>query len=256
MGSPLGFICSWLAFPLLAASSSAAIEIGSDFNSLVRRTTSGSVLGYHDNVTIPDTTINKWLGIRYAQDTAGSNRWRPPQRVLPSTRAVFNATQFGPACLQGRADGGNGTAVQSEDCLRINVFAPANAERLPVYIYIHGGGFDSGASSDPKIDGTFLAARGIVFASLNYRLSLFGFPHAKELQDKGQTQNLGLLDVRFAVEWMRDNAVAFGGDPSKMTLGGESVGAEMTNLYMFAYHEKPIVRAGIMQSGDTYVAPE
>ncbi|KAG9119608.1 hypothetical protein FRC07_005295, partial [Ceratobasidium sp. 392] len=250
MGFPLGFITALLALPLLVASSSAAIEIGSEGSSLVRKTTSGAVLGYRDNVTISGTTIYKWLGIRYAQDTAGSNRWRPPQRVFPSTGSVFNATQFGPACLQGRADGGNGTAVQSEDCLRINVFAPTNAQRLPVYIYIHGGGFDSGASSDPKIDGTFLAARGIVFASINYRLSLFGFPHAKELQDKGQTQNLGLLDVRFAVEWMRDNVEAFGGDPAKITLGGESVGAEMTNLYMFAYHERPIVRAAIMQSGD------
>ncbi|KAG8678119.1 hypothetical protein FRC08_018060, partial [Ceratobasidium sp. 394] len=151
LGPSLGFIFSLLAFPHPTASIQTS--------SLVRKTTSGPVLGYRDNVTITNTTINKWLGIRYAQDTAGSNRWRPPQRVFPSTGSVFNATQFGPACLQGRADGGNGTAVQSEDCLRINVFAPESAKGLPVYIYIHGGGFDSGASSDPKIDGTFLAAR-------------------------------------------------------------------------------------------------
>ena len=88
-----------------------------------------------------------------------------------------------------------------------------------------GGGFDSGASSDPKIDGSFLAAKGIVFASYNYRLSLFGYPHAAEIAEAGETQNFGLLDTRAAVEWVRDNIAKFGGDPTKITLGGESVGA-------------------------------
>lgn len=122
---------------------------------------------------------------------------------------------------------------------------------MPVYLYSHGGGFDSGASSDPKIDGSYLAAKGILFASYNYRLSLFGYPHASEIAEAGKTQNLGLLDTRAAVEWLRDNARKFGGDPTKITLGGESVGGEMTNLYMSAYHRDPIIRAAIMQSGDT-----
>jgi carboxylesterase type B len=89
-----------------------------------------------------------------------------------------------------------------------------------------GGGFDSGASSDPKIDGSYLAAQGIVFASYNYRLSLFGFPHAAEISAvPGATQNLGLLDTRAAVQWLAQNVARFGGDPRKIVLGGESVGA-------------------------------
>lgn len=84
-----------------------------------------------------------------------------------------------------------------------------------------GGGFDSGSSSDPKIDGSFLAAKGIVFASYNYRLSLWAWPHAKEIEEADQTQNFGLLDTRAAVEWIKENARAFGGDPFKITLGGE-----------------------------------
>lgn len=88
-----------------------------------------------------------------------------------------------------------------------------------------GGGFDSGASSDPKIDGSFLAAKDIVFASYNYRLSLWAWPHALEIAEANQTQNFGLLDTRAAVEWIKENAKAFGGDPSKIVLGGESVGA-------------------------------
>ncbi|KAG6855501.1 hypothetical protein H0H87_001959, partial [Tephrocybe sp. NHM501043] len=216
-------------------------------------TTSGDVRGYIDNntTTVP---LQKWLGIPYAQDTSGQNRWRPPQPIRSALKGVFDATGYGPACLQGRADGGNGTSVQSEDCLRINIIAPQHRGvngLLPVYLYSHGGGFDSGSSSDPKIDGSFLAAQGIVFASYNYRLSLFGFPHAAELAEKGQTQNLGLLDTRAAVEWLHANVAKFGGDPMKITLGGESVGAEMTNFYLSAFSVDPLIRGAIMQSGDT-----
>ncbi|KAF9262533.1 carboxylesterase [Marasmius fiardii PR-910] len=214
-------------------------------------TTSGIVAGFADK-SVPgvDVPLKKWLGIRYAADTSFENRWKPPQPV-PKNDGVYNATAYGPACLQGRADGGNGTSVQSEDCLRVNIIAPVGAQKLPVYIYSHGGGFDSGASSDPKVDGSYLAAKGIIFASYNYRLSLFGYPHAFELAEARQTQNLGLLDTRAAVEWVRDNIEGFGGDPAKITLGGESVGAEMTNQYLSAFPNDPIIRGAIMQSADT-----
>lgn len=86
---------------------------------------------------------------------------------------------------------------------------------------VSGGGFDSGASSDPKIDGSFMAAKDIVFASYNYRLSLWAWPHAAEIAEARETQNFGLLDTRAAVEWMKANARAFGGDPEKIVLGGE-----------------------------------
>ncbi|KAL0576436.1 hypothetical protein V5O48_005541 [Marasmius crinis-equi] len=220
---------------------------------LIVSTTSGKVGGYLD-VSVPGVTIplKKWLGMRYGADTAFENRWRPPQPVVVSDAGeIFDATSYGPACLQGRADGGNGTSIQSEDCLRINIIAPAGAHDLPVYVYSYGGGFDSGASSDPKIDGSYLAAKGIVFASYNYRLSLFGYPHALEIAEAGETQNFGLLDTRAAVEWVRENVEKFGGDPKKITLGGESVGAEMTNQYLSAYPDDPIIRGAVMQSSDT-----
>ncbi|TEB37904.1 carboxylesterase [Coprinellus micaceus] len=249
-----GLLLPFLFLGLLLGLSTAAGLPGTpllpNVLNLKRRTTSGVVEGFLDFETTPDTPLLKWLGVRFAQDTSGTNRWLPPQPVVPELGAVFNASEYGPACLQGRADGGNGTAIQSEDCLRINVIAPAGARNLPVYIYAHGGGFDSGASSDPKIDGTYLAARGIVFASFNYRLSLWGFPHSSELSKAGETQNLGLLDTRAAVEWLYANVKQFGGDPRKITLGGESVGAGMTNFYMSAYHRDPLIRAAIMQSGD------
>ncbi|KAG7091466.1 hypothetical protein E1B28_010497 [Marasmius oreades] len=221
------------------------------FGGLIVSTTSGKIAGYVDR-SVPGVNVplKKWLGIRYAADTSFENRWRPPQPVLEIDK-VYNATAYGPACLQGRIDGGNGTSVQSEDCLRINIIAPPDAHKLPVYIYSHGGGFDSGASSDPKIDGSYQAAKGIIFASYNYRLSLFGYPHALEIAEAGTTQNFGLLDTRAAVEWVRDNIEKFGGDPAKIVLGGESVGAEMTNQYLSAFPNDPIIRGAIMQSADT-----
>ncbi|KAF9524982.1 carboxylesterase [Crepidotus variabilis] len=234
----------------LALFGTATIALATQQLPLTVKTTSGPVHGFLDFNTT-SLPLKKWLGIPYAEDTSGHNRWRPPVNYKPKSAGVFNATIYGPACLQGRADGGNGTSIQSEDCLRINIIAPSNATNLPVYLYSHGGGFDSGASSDPKIDGSYLAAKGIVFASYNYRLSLFGFPHAAEIAEAGETQNFGLLDTRAAVEWLYNNVKQFGGDPKKITLGGESVGAEMTNLYMSAYHSKPLIRGAVMQSGDT-----
>ncbi|KAF4620476.1 hypothetical protein D9613_001143 [Agrocybe pediades] len=139
--------------------------------------------------------------------------------------------------MQGRADGGNGKSIQSEDCLRVNVITPANAKNLPVYVYIYGGGFNSGSSSDLKIDGTYLAAKEIVFASFNYRLSLFAWPHAAEIAEAGETQNFGLLDTRAAVEWVVQNVKQFGGDPTKIALGGDSVGAGVLSITAFGIEE-------------------
>jgi carboxylesterase type B len=122
-------------------------------NPLLVRSTSGLVSGFLD-INTTSVALKKWLGIPFAQTTAGKNRWKPPKRIVPEYSSVFNASLYGPACLQGRyvaihgtqmgiahwiivdrADGGNGTAIQSEDCLRINVIAPSEGTNLPVYLY-------------------------------------------------------------------------------------------------------------------------
>ncbi|EIN08033.1 carboxylesterase [Punctularia strigosozonata HHB-11173 SS5] len=224
----------------------AAASVGP---ALLAHTTSGPVQGFMDDTNGTTVQLKKWYGIRYAQDTSGNNRWRPPRPY--SSKATFDGHAFGPACIQAAADGGNGTEVQSEDCLRINVIAPVNASGLPIYLYTHGGGYTTGASSDPKIDGSYMAERGLVFASYNYRLALFGYPHSSEIKASGATQNIGLLDTRAAVEWIRANARVFGGDPDKIVLGGESVGAETTNQYMSGWPDDPLIRGAVMQSADT-----
>ncbi|KAH7925326.1 alpha/beta-hydrolase [Leucogyrophana mollusca] len=215
---------------------------------LIRNTTSGTVLGYLDTTTT-SVDLYKWYGINFAATTAGANRWRPPQPYYSET--LINATAMGAACMQGIYNAGNGTQNQSEDCLFVNVVAPVGASNLPVYVYSFGGGFDSNAASDPKIDGSWLAARDIVFVSYNYRLALWAFPSSPEIAAAGETQNLAVLDTRAAVEWTVANIANFGGDPTKITFGGESVGAEMTLYYLGAYWENPLIRGAVMQSSDT-----
>lgn len=124
------YLCSSLLLTTLAFSKPLVADHP---DPLIVQTTSGTVRGFVDTNST-NVTLNKWYGIRFAADTSGENRWRPPQPYFDG-KDVFNASAFGPACLQGRADGGNGTSIQSEDCLRINVIAPEGAKNLPVYLY-------------------------------------------------------------------------------------------------------------------------
>lgn len=133
MGSSLRLVvlgCILLTTLRVVAAASAPAA-----NDFLVQTTSGLLQGFLD-VNTTDVPLKKWLGVPYADDTSGANRWRPPQPVNVEDGQVINATAYGPACMQGRADGGNGTSVQSEDCLLINIIAPANASNLPVYIYV------------------------------------------------------------------------------------------------------------------------
>ncbi|KIJ63639.1 hypothetical protein HYDPIDRAFT_92144 [Hydnomerulius pinastri MD-312] len=219
---------------------------------LIVNTTTGTYQGYLD-VNTTDVNLHKWYGMHFAATTAGANRWRPPQPYAVPT-GVQNATAMGAACMQGIYNAGNGTQNQSEDCLFMNVVAPVGAQGLPVYVYSFGGGFDSNAASDPKIDGSWLASRDIVFVSYNYRLALWAFPASPEIAEAGETQNLAVLDTRAAVEWTFANIAQFGGDPTKITFGGNALtqtGAEMTLYYLGAYWQDPLIRGAVMQSSDT-----
>ena len=135
----------------------------------------------------------------------------------------------------------------SEDCLFINVWSKPQSGSLkkPVLVWVYGGGFTSGGTNTSSYSGQYFAdSEDVVFVSFNYRLSIFGFPGAP-----GLTQNAGLLDQRLAVEWVRDNVAAFGGDPERITIFGQSAGGASVDYYNYAWVDDPIIAGSIMQSG-------
>jgi para-nitrobenzyl esterase len=182
----------------------------------------GSVSG----VDADDVTIFK--GIPYAAPPVGALRWRAPQPVV-NWSGVRDAKGFGHDCMQVPVAGDPAiiTTTPAEDCLTLNVWRPdGDARGLPVMVWIHGGGFVNGGSSAHIYDGTHLAQRGMVVVSLNYRLGRLGFfAHPALLAAQpGEAGNFGLLDQIAALGWVQRNIAAFGGDPSKVTLVGESAG--------------------------------
>ena len=167
-------------------------------------------------------------GIPYAAAPVGELRWRAPQAVTPWA-GVRQATAFGSDCIQAPNDLEKIQTIPSEDCLFVNVWTPAEVTAdagLPVLVWIHGGGFVGGGSSIPWYDGSEFARKGIVVASMNYRLGRLGFFAHPALLATGErpTGNFGFMDQIAALEWVQRNIGAFGGDPSKVTLVGQSAG--------------------------------
>jgi para-nitrobenzyl esterase len=194
---------------------------------LVVRTAEGAVRG----AAAGDVLTFK--GIPYAAPPVGELRWRPPQPAAAWT-ALRDARRFGRDCMQLPlpGDAASSGAPRAEDCLALNVWRPAAAragERLPVLVWIHGGGFLNGAASVPMFDGAQFARAGLVVVSMNYRLGRLGFfAHpalTAEARARGEpTANYGLLDQLAALRWVRRNASAFGGDSAQVTVMGESAG--------------------------------
>jgi para-nitrobenzyl esterase len=189
----------------------------------VVETTHGPVRG------VDNGTVMVWKGIRYAAPPVGDLRWRAPQPPDPWT-AVADASRFGPVCPQPvlpivPLDLG---APQGEDCLFLNIWASsAPGDKKPVMVWVHGGAYVLGSAGQPLYDGTVLASGGdAVIVTINYRLNAFGFldPPTYGTARRRYDTNVGLRDVIHALQWVRDNIAAFGGDPDRVTLFGESAG--------------------------------
>ena len=205
----------------------------------------------------PDSSVSVrvFRGIPYAEPPVGELRWRAPQPAK-SWPGVRQSDKFGPRCMQRavfddmvfRSNG------MGEDCLYLNVWTPAQSEkeRLPVLVYFYGGGYWAGDGSEPRYDGASIAGRGIVALTVNYRLGVFGFLAHPELSREAAYRasgNYGLLDQVAALRWVQRNIAAFGGDPQRVTIAGESAGSISVSAHVVSPLSRGLIAGAIMESG-------
>jgi para-nitrobenzyl esterase len=212
----------------------AQVTTASADNTDIVRVSSGELQGTTD----PSTGIHEFKGVPYAQPPVGPLRWREPQPVQHWT-GVRAATDFGPCAEQVIPSGDLviRASKASEDCLYLNVWTPSEGPRarLPVLVYFYGGGFNVGDGSEPRYDGESMAQRGIVAVTVNYRLGIFGLMAHPDLTAESPhhaSGNYGLLDQSAALVWVQHNIKAFGGDPKKVTIAGESAGSMSVSAQM------------------------
>ncbi len=232
----VGVIAIFSAGP---ATRSASAQTGTCAAGTTVQTTSGPVCGISSTTA---SGVNEWLGIPYAAPPVGNLRWQPPQAPTPWTMTL-PATEFGSECIQT-------TGAGSENCLFVNVWAPATAtptSDLPVMVHIHGGGFANGNGNS---DNSLLANTGDeVIVSMNYRLNIFGFL-ADDKALGSNSGDYGLQDQQAALRWVQSNAAAFGGDPSKVTIFGESAGGSSVCDQIASPTAAGLFEQGISTSGE------
>jgi len=203
--------------------------------------TSGQVSG-----VALEKEVTVFRGIPFAAPPVGDLRWQSPQPPIP-WQGVKVADDFAPACLQRR------NIYMSEDCLYLNVWtkAESSTDKLPVMVWIHGGGWSSGATSSGTYDGFEFANKDVVLVSVNYRMNAFGFmahPALSAESEKGVSGNYGILDHIAALEWVRDNIAGFGGDPDNVTIFGESAGGASVYALLATPLAKGLFHKAISQS--------
>ena len=198
--------------------------------------------------------VRVFKGIPFAQPPVGPLRWKPPV-ALPAWQGVRKAQSFGAACVQPRPTAigiyTNPPAKVSEDCLTLNIWAPEAAKDAPVIVWIHGGALTNGYSHEGMYDGARLAARGAIIVSINYRLGALGYmahPDLSKESPDGVSGNYGLLDQIAALEWVKANIGAFGGDAGNVTIAGESAGALSVMYLMTAPPARGLFHKAIAQS--------
>ncbi len=209
-----------------------------------------------------DGAVRVFKGIPYALPPVGPARWKPPS-PMPRWSGTRPATQFGLPCFQPKFPGAGIYAgdlgAMSEDCLFLNVWAPAGAAKAPVLVWIHGGALTTGASSEATYDGAKLAAHGIVVVSINYRLGVLGWLAHPELSAEsplGVSGNYGLLDQIAALRWIQSNIGAFGGDPANVTIAGQSAGGLSVMYLMASPQARGLFAKAIAQSAYMISTPE
>jgi para-nitrobenzyl esterase len=207
-------------------------------------------------------SVHVFKGIPYVQPPVGQLRWKPPQEMQRWTEAL-KTTEFGAACIQPgvlySTLYSSDISPFSEDCLTLNVWAPADASDAPVMVWIHGGALVRGSSKESIYDGSAWAKRGIVVVSVNYRLGVLGYLAHPELSAEsalGVSGNYGLLDQIEALRWVKRNISAFGGNPGNVTIAGESAGALSVMYLLSSPDAHGLFARAIVQSGYMVSMPE
>lgn len=231
----------------------AAMAGGNAAPPLVVRVDSGELQG------VVDDGVASYKGIPFAAPPVGDLRWRPPQPVAPWT-GVRQAAEFGADCMQGRfgpppAPGAPAGRMPSEDCLYLNVWRPASAApraKLPVMVWIYGGGFTGGSSSSPNTSGTQFAKQGVVLVAANYRVGRFGFfafPALSRERPDELKGNYAYMDQIAALQWIKRNIAAFGGDPNNVTIFGFSAGGVSVHSLLASPMARGLFHKAIAESG-------
>jgi len=203
-----------------------------------------------------DGAVRVYKGIPFAAPPVGDLRWKPPQPVKP-WEGVRACTEFGPWCPQPKAIMGREAGKQSEDCLYLNVWTPAKKsdEKLPVMVWIHGGGCTTGSGASKFYDGEALARQGVVLVTINYRLGPFGFfayPALSKESERGVSGNYGLFDQIEALRWVKRNIAALGGNPECVTIFGESAGSASVSRLMVSPPAAGLFHRAIAESGGVH----
>jgi para-nitrobenzyl esterase len=216
--------------------------------------------------TTDTSGIQSFKGIPFAAPPVGGLRWKAPQPVQSWT-GIKRCTEFGPSPMQSKPSPFGPWTEEflipkepiSEDCLYLNVWTASASPKVkkPVLVWIYGGGFSSGGSGVPVYDGTAMAAKGIVFVSMNYRVGIFGFfahPELTKESGRNASGNYGLMDQVAALQWVKDNIAAFGGDPANVTLAGQSAGSMSVHCLVASPLAKGLFQKAIAESGAVMVA--
>lgn len=245
-----------LAAPATTANSSASTT--SNSNPLIVKTKAGTIQGHY---SLPN--VREFLGIPFGK----ANRWEKAVAVTNYSTSPLQASSYGSSCYQDFASTQGALFLstyalvptpQSEDCLSINVWTPsasssksnANKGGLPVALWTYGGAYVLGTTNTPEYNGSYFARDGVIMVSYNYRESIFGFPNAPQINK--QNTNLGLYDGYLALQWVQDNIAAFGGDPNRVTVFGQSAGSSTTSSFLeHEYSGKVPLSAAILLSGAT-----